>query len=60
MAEYRNWTSCCRKRNCPEVKVDEKFLYIKDDYGNVVKIERSKTATFQELLEGVFSLINPK
>ncbi len=60
MDDYKEWTSCCRKKNCPKVKIDEKFLYIRDDYGNTVKIDRSKAVIFRDLLEGAVSLITPK
>lgn len=53
MSDYSNWVSCCRGRDCPEIKLDEAFLYIKDDYGNKVKIQRSNMESFFELLKGV-------
>jgi len=58
MSNYEEWTSCCRRRNCPEVRLDDEFLYIKDDYGNVAKIQRSKLEDFSDLLDGVLLLIN--
>jgi len=58
METYKEWTSCCRGKNCPEVKLDDEFLYVKDDYGNTVKIQRSKIADFSDLLNGVVQLIS--
>jgi len=34
-----HWESCCRGRmSCPQIAVSSDFIYIKDDYGNEVKI----------------------
>lgn len=51
----KNWTSCCRgrKSNCPQVKVEDGFVYIRDDRGGEVKL------TIPEY-QMVFDLISPK
>lgn len=35
-----NWTTCCRGRrsNCPQVKVEDGYVFIKDDFGGQVKL----------------------
>jgi hypothetical protein len=35
-----NWTTCCRGRrsSCPQVKVEDGFIYIRDDHGGEIKL----------------------
>jgi hypothetical protein len=34
------WTTCCRGRKsaCPQLKIEEDFILIKDDYGQIVRM----------------------
>lgn len=37
---WRN--SCCRKRGCPQVAFDGEFVYIRDDFGGMIKIKTTE------------------
>lgn len=51
------WTTCCRGRKsaCPEIKIDADDVYIRDDYGAIVRMSISQ---FDVVVQKVRELVN--
>lgn len=64
------WTTCCRGRKsaCPELKIEDDSIFIKDDYGQIVRmtleefeivVERARDRLRQDPTAGYYGLYFP-